>query len=317
MNLTRPKTLLTAGLAAAGLVTAVASSPLLTATAAPSQQDSRSTGCQKQSTQPAGTGADYQLVSGGITRTYRLHLPTGYNAQSAYSLIVVYHGRGKTGAFTEAFSDLSKLNAIVAYPNGVLGDEAKQAWQGAPYSAEGVDDVKFTGDLLNTLEAGFCVDRNAVYATGKSNGAGFTGILACVMADRFAAIAPVAGAFYQQGKRCEPSRPIPVLDIHGTGDTTIPYDGDGERDLPSVQTWVRDWSVRNQCSTEPRTSQLGDDTLITTYKGCEADVVHVAVTDGGHSWPGSDASSGPGYVTQTFEAHELIGDFFRSHKLRN
>lgn len=314
MNLTRPKTLLTAGLAAAGLVTAVASTPLLPATAVSS---SRSTGCQKQSTQAPDTGADYQLASGGITRTYRLHLPTGYDVRSAYPLIVVYHGRGKTGAFTEAFSDLSKLNAIVAYPNGVLGDEAKQAWQGAPYSAKGVDDVKFTADLLDTLEAGFCVDQNAVYATGKSNGAGFTGILACVMADRFAAIAPVAGAFYQQGKRCTPSRPIPVLDIHGTGDTTIPYDGDGERDLPSVQTWVRDWSVRNHCSTEPRMSQLGDDTLITTYKGCRADVVHVAVTDGGHSWPGSDASSGPGYVTQTFEAHELIEDFFKSHKLRN
>ena len=64
------------------------------------------------------------------------------------------------------------------------------------------------------------------------------------MADRFAAIAPVSGAFYTQGKHCTPSRPIPVLDIHGTGDTTIPYDGDGARDLPSVQTWVRDWSVR-------------------------------------------------------------------------
>ncbi len=322
MNLTRPKNLLTAGLAAAGLVTAVASSPLLPATAAPAagaQQDkqSRSQGCGTQAGQAPGTGADYELVSGGITRTYRLHLPDRYDARTASQLIVVYHGRGKTGEFTEAFSDLSKLNAIVAYPNGVLGDEEKQAWQGAPYSAKGVDDVKFTADLLDKLEASLCVDKNAVYATGKSNGAGFTGILACVMADRFAAIAPVSGAFYQQGKRCKPSRPIPVLDIHGTGDTTIPYDGDGERALPSVQTWVRDWSVRNHCSTDPRESQLGDDVLITTYKGCRADVVHVAVTDGGHSWPGSDASSGPGYVTQTFEAHELIGDFFKAHKLRN
>ncbi|GAA1614286.1 hypothetical protein GCM10009789_80520 [Kribbella sancticallisti] len=139
MNLTRPKNLLTAGLVAAGLVTAVASSPLLPATAAPVQQDTqnRSDGCRTQSTQPPGTGADYQLVSGGITRTYRLHLPAGYDARTAYQLIVVYHGRGKTGEFTEAFSDLSKLNAIVAYPNGVLGDEEKQAWQGAPYSAKG------------------------------------------------------------------------------------------------------------------------------------------------------------------------------------
>ncbi|TCC45212.1 poly(3-hydroxybutyrate) depolymerase [Kribbella capetownensis] len=305
MNLSRPKTL-GALLIAAGLLTI----GLPSATAA---TDSRSTGCGKQA---VSTG-DYEVVSGGLTRTYRLHVPAKYNSSKASPLIVVYHGRGKTGAQTEAFSDLSKLDAIVAYPNGVIGDEDKQAWQGAPYSAQGVDDVKFTADLLDKLEGELCVDTDAVYATGKSNGAGFTGILACQMADRIAAIAPVSGAFYIEGKRCAPSRPVPVLDIHGTGDTTIPYGGDGQRDLPSVQTWVRDWSVRDHCDQDPRMSQQGDDVLKFTHKGCKADVVHVAVTDGGHSWPGSDSTSGPGYVTQTFEAHELIGAFFTTHKLRH
>ena len=84
----------------------------------------------------------------------------------------------------------------------MIGDENKQAWQGAPYSAKGVDDVAFTADLLDTAGGvASASTANAVYATGKSNGAGFTGILACRMADRIAAIAPVAGAFYQQGKR--------------------------------------------------------------------------------------------------------------------
>jgi polyhydroxybutyrate depolymerase len=322
MKLARPKTptkaqrtAIAALMAAAGLVTAAAATPLLPATAAPMSHSSK--GCGVTAAQTPGMGADYELVSGGLTRTYRLHLPTQYDKRKASQLIVVYHGRGKTGAFTEAFSDLSELNAIVAYPNGVIGDEDKQAWQGAPYAAKGVDDVKFTNDLLDSLEASYCVDTDAVYATGKSNGAGFTGILACQLADRFAAIAPVSGAFYIEGTRCAPSRPVPVLDIHGTGDTTIPYGGDGSRDLPSVQNWVRDWSVRDHCNPDPKVTQQGDDALTFTYKGCRADVVHVAVTDGGHSWPGSDASSGPGYVTQTFEAHELIGAFFRAHKMRH
>ncbi|TDD61294.1 poly(3-hydroxybutyrate) depolymerase [Kribbella antibiotica] len=308
MTLTRPlsKSLraLAALVAAAGLVIAATTLPTATASAA-----GKTAGCGKA----AATG-DYTVASGGLTRTYRLHVPDNYKATKTYPLILVFHGRGKTGAQTEAFSDLSKLDAVVAYPNGVLGDEAKQAWQGAPYSAKGVDDVKFTADLLDQLEDSYCVDTRAVYATGKSNGAAFTGILACQLADRFAAIAPVAGAFYLEGKRCAPGRPVPVLDIHGTGDTTIPYGGDGERDLPDVQTWVRDWTVRNHCDQDPRVSQQGDDVLKYTYKGCDADVVHVAVTDGGHTWPGSDATSGPGYVTQTFEAHELIGKFFKEHR---
>lgn len=303
MTFACPKTL-GAMVMAAGLV--IAATTLPTATAATA---SRTAGCGK----PAATG-DYTVQSGGLTRTYRLHVPDNYRSSKTYPLILVFHGRGKTGAQTEAFSDLSKLDAVVAYPNGVVGDEAKQAWQGAPYSAKGVDDVKFTADLLDQLEANYCVDTRAVYATGKSNGAGFTGILACKLADRIAAIAPVAGAFYIEGGSCTPSRPVPVLDIHGTGDTTIPYGGDGQRDLPDVQTWVRDWSVRNHCDPSPREAQVGDDVLKVTYKGCDADVVHVAVTDGGHSWPGSDASSGPGYVTQTFEASELIGSFFKAHK---
>jgi polyhydroxybutyrate depolymerase len=306
MNLARPKTL-AALLMTAGLVTAATTLPTATASTG-----SRSTGCGQ-----AAASGDYTVQSGGLTRTYRLHVPDNYKPSKQYPLILVFHGRGKTGAQTEAFSDLSKLDAVVAYPNGVIGDENKQAWQGAPYAAKGVDDVKFTADLLDQLEGKYCVDTRTVYATGKSNGAGFTGILACRMADRFAAIAPVSGAFYIEGTRCAPSRPIPVLDIHGTGDTTIPYGGDGSRDLPRVETWVRDWSVRDHCDQDTKVSQLGDDVLITKYKGCKADVVHVAVTDGGHSWPGSDASSGPGYVSQTFEAHQMIGAFFKAHQLRS
>lgn len=270
-----------------------------------------SPGCGKQ----AAPSGDYTVTSGGLTRTYRLHVPDNYKPSKASRLILVYHGRGKTGAQTEAFSGLDRLDAIVAYPNGVIGDEDKQAWQGAPYSAPGVDDVEFTNDLLDQLESAYCVDTKAVFATGKSNGAGFTGILACQLADRIAAIAPVSGAFYIQGTHCAPSRPIPVLDIHGTGDTTIPYGGDGQRDLPDVQTWVRDWSVRDHCRQDPKTDQLGDDVLTFTYRGCKADVVHIAVTDGGHTWPGSDSTSGPGYVTQTFQAADLIGSFFKAHKL--
>jgi polyhydroxybutyrate depolymerase len=304
MNLARPKTL-SALVSAAALVTAALTLPTATAASAGGP------GCGK----PAAPSGDYTVASGGLTRTYRLHVPDNYKLSRASELILVYHGRGKTGAQTEAFSDLSTLDAIVAYPNGVVGDENKQAWQGAPYAAKGVDDVKFTADLLDDLESKYCIDARAVYATGKSNGAGFTGLLACQLADRIAAIAPVSGAFYIQGTHCAPSRPVPVLDIHGTGDTTIPYGGDGERDLPAVQTWVRDWSVRDHCNQDPKTHQLGDDVLTYTYKGCKADVVHVAVTDGGHSWPGSDSSSGPGYVTQTFEAHELIGAFFKAHRL--
>ncbi|NEB76125.1 poly(3-hydroxybutyrate) depolymerase [Streptomyces sp. SID14478] len=279
-----------------------------------------SPGCGSAAPQEPGTSVLHTLTSGGRERTYQLHLPDGYDASRSWPLIVAYHGRGNTGAGTEAFSRLSTLPAVVAYPNGVVGtgDGDRQAWQGAPYAAAGVDDVRFTEDLLDGLEDRLCVDQGRVYATGKSNGAGFTGLLACRMADRFAAVAPVAGAFYPAtGENCEPSRPVPVLDFHGTGDATIPYGGDEDRGLPSLQKWVGDWAERDHCTTRLPDEVTEPDITTQRWTGCAdgAEVTHVAVTDGGHTWPGADGYSGGGYTTQTIQAHAVMWDFFQNHQL--
>ncbi|MFI7383993.1 alpha/beta hydrolase family esterase [Streptomyces sp. NPDC049813] len=308
-GLLRRACVLAAALVALPLAPAVAAAP------APA-----SVGCGVPAPQAPGSSVLHTLSSGGRERTYQLHLPDGYDPGRNWPLIVAYHGRGNTGAGTEAFSRLSTLPAVVAYPNGVVGtgDGERQAWQGAPYAAAGVDDVLFTEDLLDEIEARFCVDTTRVYATGKSNGAGFTGLLACRSASRFAAVAPVAGAFYPDtGKNCRPSRPVPVLDFHGTGDTTIPYAGDAERGLPPVQKWVGDWAQRDRCTTRRPDTVTGPDITTRRWTGCTggAEVTHVAVAGGGHTWPGADGYSGGGHTTQTIQAHAVMWDFFRHHHL--
>ena len=68
-----------------------------------------------------------------------------------------------------------------------------------------------------------------VFATGMSNGGFMTNRLACDHADVFAAIAPVSGTL-GVGVACNPSRPVSVLDAHGTGDAMVPFNGgDGPR----------------------------------------------------------------------------------------
>lgn len=296
------------------LAAVVSAAALLTTPAAATPQR----GCGTPPQEP-GTSALHTIESDGLQRTYQLHLPADYRKKRDWPLIVVYHGRGNTGAGTETFSNLSTLPAVVAYPNGVigLGDRDRQAWQGAPYSAPGVDDVAFTKDLLDELARTLCVDERRVYATGKSNGAGFVGILGCVLADRITAIAPVAGAFYPNGIDCRPSRPMPVIEFHGTADATIPYTGDADRGLPAIEEWVTAWADRDRCRDQAPDVAIEPDITVERWTGCGrgAEVVHVAVTGGGHTWPGADSYSGGGYTTQTIEAHEVLWKFVRRYSL--
>ncbi|WP_206314267.1 alpha/beta hydrolase family esterase [Streptomyces coryli] len=277
-------------------------------------------GCGAAPPQAPGTSTDHTLTSGDRERGYRLHLPDGYTGEERLPVVLAFHGRGNAAATTEEFSKLSTLPAIVAYPEGVVDDEGKQAWQGAPYSVPGVDDVAFAGDLLDELQAELCTDERRVYATGKSNGAGLTALLACRLSDRIAAIAPVAGAFYPgtgTGQDCAPSRPVPVLEFHGTGDTTIPYAGDADRGLPAVRDWAAGWAGRNGCEAQVPDRTTAPDITVARWTDCDrdAEVRHIAVTDGGHTWPGADSYSGGGYVTQSIEAHDVLWDFVRRYAL--
>jgi poly(3-hydroxybutyrate) depolymerase len=311
----RPLARLAAALAVPALLLAAAAP----ATAAPEPPPHRSAGCGTAPPQQPGESVQHSLTSGGLDRSYRLHLPERYDGRRAWPVVLAFHGRGNTGAGTEAFSGLSELPAVVVYPEGVIGqgEGDRQAWQGAPYSAPGVDDVAFTHDLLDELQAALCTDPSRVYATGKSNGAGFTAILACTASERITAIAPVAAALYPNDLGCDPVRPVPVISFHGTDDATIPYTGDTGRGLPDIAAWNAGRADANGCRPGPRTRRIEPDITVREWRGCDrgAPVRHIAVDGGGHTWPGADSYSGGGYATQTIEAHEELWRFVSRHHL--
>lgn len=317
MSLTRPLTRLGAAVVA---VCAGALAPAAPALAAPQTVRTASTArCTKAVEQTPNTSVKHEITNGGRTRTYILRLPDGYDHRRAWPLIVAFHGRGSTGAEIEGYSKLSQLPAVVAYPDGEVGtgDGYRRAWEGAPYAAKGVDDVAFTRDLVDHLQGSLCVDPARTYATGKSNGGGFAALLACRMPDRFAAVAPVATALYPgTSTGCVKGRHVPVIDVHGTGDTTIPYAGDSARGLPPVGRRVSEWAAANGCRPTPRVTRTARDVTTYRYRGCAAPIEHVAVTNGGHVWPGADVfSGGSGYTTQSIETHEAIWRFFSRARL--
>jgi poly(3-hydroxybutyrate) depolymerase len=276
--------------------------------------------CERPADQAGGTSQLHEVVSGGLERSFVLRLPAGYEDRDHWPLIVALHGRGSSGAEVEGYSELSRLPAVVAYPDGAIGtgDGYRQAWQGAPYEPPGVDDVAFAADLLDAVQADYCVDPDRTYATGKSNGGGLAALLACRLPDRFAAVAPVAAAHYPGTREgCDGAPPVPVISVHGTGDATIPYAGDPDRDLPAITDQAATWAARNGCTRPVREVRTSDEVTTYRWRRCAdgTELEHVAVTGGGHVWPGADVYSGGGYTTHDIETSRVVWRFFQRHTL--
>lgn len=251
-----------------------------------------------------------KLRSAGELRWARVHVPRSTPGRQL-PLVLVFGGAGATGAFMQRYSGMSKVADrapfIAVYPT---------AWGTHPFwglndrAPNGPQDLQFVSDLLDNLQATLCVDPRRIYATGVSNGGGFTARVGCAFANRIAAIAPVAGG-YRTIPDCEPERPISVLEIHGTADGSVPYHGKPPDYGGSVPRYVTGWRERDDCTAQRIHRHLAPGTLLVTWPTCRdgTRVAQIKIYGGVHVWPG--ALGAPG-----FSAAQAVWDFFRSTPLR-
>jgi polyhydroxybutyrate depolymerase len=184
-----------------------------------------SSGCSKEKFE-TGEKLERTIEVGGVRRNYILHVPKTAKPHHPAPLLLDFHGWGHSAAGVwrvSRFKELAERDGfITVYPDGLpvvlLRGESRPGWQIA--QVEDNRDLAFTTAVLDELEKEFCIDRARVYSTGFSNGAFFSNVLGCVMADRIAAIAPVSGG--QITVPCNPGRPVPVLIYHGRTDEVIP-----------------------------------------------------------------------------------------------
>jgi polyhydroxybutyrate depolymerase len=268
------------------------------------------------------------IESGGRTRTYFVHTPPGYDGNEKLPLVMVLHGGGGNAENAEKMSGMSDkadaVNFLVVYPDGTggVGDHF-HTWNSGNCCAyalkNNVDDVAFLRGLLEKLEYEYAVDPKRVYVTGISNGGMMAYRVGCTMADKVAAIAPVAGAL---NVACDPSAPISVIAFHGTEDENVSYNGgtgkkqiDGPREDKPVSYAIDFWVKHDGCNPTPKKLEVG--TLRTEgYGGCKdgTAVVLDTVVGQGHAWPGSDRvwklldKPDP-----TVKATDLMWAFFQAH----
>ncbi|NUO54080.1 MAG: hypothetical protein HOV80_34980 [Polyangiaceae bacterium] len=266
---------------------------------------------------PAGD-MDYTLEWDGATREYRVHAPPGYDGTQAAPVVLVLHGYTETNDQIEGISQMTPetdaRGVIVVYPQGLSTSWNAGACCGTS-AGSGVDDVGFVGAMLDSIEETYCVDEKRIYSSGFSNGGMLSHRLACEMSDRIAAIGPVSGTIAVD--ECTPSRPVPVMQFHGTSDFVVPYNGFGLGGAASVPDTEAGWVKRNGCGTTPMvTFDMGDATC-ETFTGCQNDATVTTCTleGGGHQWPGGMSAGPAGEINMDIFASEAMLDFFAEHPL--
>ncbi len=278
-------------------------------------------GCDQPPPFPAGTSHDASLVAGGRQRSYRVHIPVHYRPSHQYPLVLNFHGHGSSAAQQENYTGFSQLadrqGFVVAYPQGIVGPDQHTGWSSGGVGKPQVNDVLFASDLISRLQGMLCIDPLRIYATGFSNGGGMTSLLACRLANRIAAFAPVSGSYYVPVGGCHPARPVSILEIHGTGDTIVPYDGNSTIGLVGSETLAQTWALRDACSQKPETASLGNGVTSFTWTDCADHVTaaHYRVLHGKHVWPGSSSLKQVPAGDVNLDASALIWSFFVAHPL--
>ena len=256
----------------------------------------------------------------GMTRWYRIHLPPDFSTESVLPVVLNFHGLGSNAQQQEIYSQFNNVadtaHIIVVYPEGV-----DNIWN-VGFGGD-LDDVGFTNDLIDTLHARYNIDLESVFSTGMSNGGYMSYKLACELTDRIQAIASVTGSIVPgQLALCNPSDQIPVMQIHGTDDPTVPYDG-GAFAIP-IEDVVAYWVGYDNC--EP--AVVTDVPDINTTDGCTAErfdyltcdgdneVAFYKITGGAHTWAGSPIPIG-GNTCQDFDASDEIWKFFYKYRSPN
>lgn len=266
------------------------------------------------------------IQSGGLTRDYRLYVPAMYNGSTSVPLVLNLHGYASFAAQQEFYGDFRPIadtaNFLIVHPNGTINNLGDRFWN-VLGGLSAVDDVAFLSNLIDSLRATYNIDPNRIYSTGMSNGGFMSYSLACELSHKIAAIASVTGSMITlKLNACNPPRAVPVMEIHGTADNTVPYNGSVSLGTVAIPTLVDAWVQKNQCNPTPIITPVPN---TNTSDGCTAEhylytgglngstVEHYKVIGGGHTWPGQLFPIG--VTNQDFSASREIWRFFSQYRL--
>ena len=264
------------------------------------------------------------ITHGGIQRDYILYVPANYTPGTEVPLVFNFHGYTSNATQQMWYGDFRAIadtaGFIIIHPEGTLDDQGATHWN-VGWGGSNVDDIGFTSALIDSIASEYSINQDRIYSTGMSNGGFMSYQLACELSDRIAAIASVTGSMnIGWFNSCNPNHPMPVMEIHGTLDPTVPYSASSfTESIPDIMNY---WANFNNCNSTPIVTNVLD---INTIDGCTAEhqiwengnngatVEHYKIIGGEHSWPGALFPNG--VTNQDINATEKIWEFFAKYDI--
>ena len=251
----------------------------------------------------------------GVNRTYIVHLPTGYNVNNQYPIVLNLHGLGASATLQQSYSEFDNIaddkGFIVVYPNAY-----SNSW-----TTIGNTDIDFLSNLVDTIRSEFS-SNNCLFVMGLSQGGFLTYKFANNTDLIVTAIAVGSGNMSNATQNASSDAPqIPIMHFHGTADESVPFNGTGSF-IPPVDSTIQWWVRHNECNPYPTVTNMPnlnstDSSTVERYyynggaNGSE--VTYYKILNGGHTWSGSDPFPSLGVTNQDINQSEIIGDFFEKY----
>ena len=280
----------------------------------------------------------YRIEVNGFERNFHVHVPQTYDESTATPLVCMCHGSGGNGNVVYDNSGWKEVadreGFICVFPTALEYFVLELNRNQTKWSAAGLDteldpstqiedDLPFVEEMKKKMDATFNIDQSRIYASGFSNGGGFTkSRLMCEWSDVIAAVATSGGHGLPQVVPVQSPDLIAIHTIMGNEDDkklklagqSNPFPMDSESIMMhsylrgSIDNILEMLELSAEYSSNPEPPNFNTIIFSSPQSQFDNEYRFTMVNKMGHIWPnGSNHSSG-------LNAAELFWEFFKEYK---